>query len=209
MSDYLSAVAPRAVFDRYLTRADEKKLLAHIGKHGGLYALRDHAWIRLLRQTGFRLGSLRGLTVGDARHALSSRRLRADSAHAKGGRGYDVALNRQAEQALRDALRVRRAMRLPEDPDGALFCSRLGQAMAERTYQQRMQMWRQSAGLDAAASPHWLRHTFAKRVMETTEHRDPQGVVQSLLGQASRASTVIYTLPDKEDLERAVEAAGR
>lgn len=209
MTGFHSAAAPRAVFSRYLTRGDERKLLGHIAKHVGLYAQRDHAWIRLARQCGFRLGSLRHLTVDDAHKALASGVLEACNAHAKGHRGYSVDLNREAEKALRDALRVRRAMRLPDDGDGPLFCSRPGKAMAERTYQQRLQMWRQSAGLDVDASPHWLRHTFAKRVMDTTEHRDPQGVVQQLLGQASRNSTVVYTLPDREDLKRAVEAAGR
>lgn len=210
MSDFLSASAPRATFKRYLTRREEKQLLAHIAKHAGLYAQRDHAWMRLMRQTGLRIGSLRALTVGDARAALATGTLRAAPEHAKGGHGYDVPVKHEAARAaLRDALKVRRAMRLPEDPDAPLFCSRLGDAMAERTYQQRMQLWRQSAGLDVAASPHWWRHTFGKRVYGATSHRDPQAVVQQLLGHASRSSTVVYTLPDREDLEHAAEAASR
>lgn len=207
MSDFLSAAAPRATFERYVTRREEKLLLAHIARHAGLYAKRDHAWIRLARHTGFRLGTLRNFTVGEARRTLATRRIRAAAEHAKGHRGYDVPLNTAAEQALRDALKVRHAMRLPDDDDAPLFCSRLGHGMAERTYQQRMQMWRLSAGLTCAASPHWLRHTLAKRVMATTEHRDPQGVVQALLGHVRRESTAVYTLPDREDLERAMEAS--
>lgn len=210
MSDFLSAAAPRATFERYLTRSDEKKLLAHIAKHAGLYARRDHAWIRVIRQTGLRLGSLRGLTVRDAQLALSTGRLRVAPEHAKGRRGYDVPVKQEAaRKAFQDALRVRRAMRLPDDPDGALFCSRLGRPMAERTYEQRLQMWRQSAGLDVACSPHWLRHTYGKRLYAATSHHDPQGVVQALLGHVSRDSTVVYTLPDREDLENAAEAASR
>lgn len=209
MSDFLSAAAPRAVFDRYLTRTEEKKLLAHIAKHAGLYARRDHAWLRVMRHSGFRLGSLRHMTVGDAREALRSRRLRAAPEFAKRGRGYDVPVTSALELALRDALAVRKAMRLPEDEDGPLFCSRRGQGMAERTFQQRMQMWRQSAGVAVPASPHWMRHTYGKRVMAATEHRDPQLVVQALLGHSQRHSTTVYTLPDREDLERAAEAACR
>lgn len=210
MTGFLSAAAPRATFERYLTRREEKLLLAHIAKHEGLYARRDHAWIRVMRQTGLRLGSLRGLTVRDAQAGLASGALRAAAEHAKGHRGYDVPVkHKAARDALQDALRVRRAMRLPEDPDAPLFCSRLGGAMAERTFQQRMQMWRQSAGLDIACSPHWMRHTYGKRLYAMTEHRDPQAVVQALLGHASRNSTVVYTLPDREDLENAAEAASR
>lgn len=209
MSDFRNAAAPRATFDRYLTRREERTLLAHVAKHAGLYARRDHAWIRLLRHSGIRLGTLRGLTVGDARAALATRKLRAADEHAKGGRGYDVPVSMATDAALRDALKVRRAMRLPDDDDAPLFCSRLGKAMAERTFQQRMQLWRMSAGLQVSASPHWLRHTFAKRVHAATEHRDPVAVVQQLLGHHSRKSTEIYTLPDREDLERAVEAGSR
>ncbi len=210
MSDFLAVAAPRATFERYLTRREEKQLLAHIAKHDGLYARRDHAWIRVMRQTGLRLGSMKGLTVRDAQVALSSGVLRAAPEHAKGHRGYTVPVKHQAARAaLQDALRVRRAMRLPEDPDAPLFCSRRGGAMAERTFEQRMQMWRQSAGLDIACSPHWLRHTFGKRVHAATEHHDPLAVVQTLLGHASRSSTVVYTLPDREDLEHALEAASR
>lgn len=209
MADFLSAAAPRAVFKRYLTSREEKQLLAHVAKHAGLYARRDHAWMRVLRCSGFRLGSLRHMTVADAREALRTRRLRAAAEHAKRGRGYDVPVTSKLELALRDALSVRRAMRLPEDDAAPLFCSRLGQAMAERTYEQRMQMWRKSSGLAVPASPHWWRHTYGKRVMAASEHRDPQQVVQALLGHASRQSTEVYTLPDREDLERDAEAACR
>ena len=209
MNTFLTAAAPRAVFERYLTRSEEKRLLAHIGRHAGMYAKRDHAWIRLIRHCGLRLGSLRGLTVGDARTALRTRRIHAGDDHAKGGRGYDTPLNSGAEQALRDLLSVRRAMRCPDDDDAPLICSRLGKAMSERSFQHRLQAWRQSAGLQVDVSPHWLRHSYAQRVIASTEARDPQAVVQVLLGHASRASTTVYTLPTREDIERAAEEACR
>lgn len=209
MSDFLTTAAPRAVFERYLSRSEEKKLLAHIAKHTGHYARRDHAWIRLLCFTGLRLGSARGLTVGDAKRAIASRTLRAADQHAKGHHGYDIAVSSKAELALRDLLKVRRDMRLPDDDDAPLICSRLGQGMAERTYQHSLRKWGASAGLAVAASPHWLRHTLAKRVMDTTEHRDPQAVAQVALGHRNRASTTVYTLPDREEIRRSMEAACR
>lgn len=205
----MTAAAPRAVFERYLTRSEEKRLMAHIARHAGLYAKRDHAWIRLVRFSGLRLGSLRGLTVGDAHTAIRAGQIHAGDDHAKGGRGYDTPLNSGAELALRDLLKVRRAMRLPDDDEAPLICSRLGKAMSERSYQDRMQMWRQSAGITVEASPHWLRHTYAQRVINTSEARDPQAIVQVLLGHASRASTTVYTLPTREDVARAAEAACR
>ncbi len=206
---FISAAAPRAHFKRYLTRQEEKLLLAHIAKHVGLYAQRDHAWIRLARHTGLRVGSLGALTVGLAKTAIAMRQLTVPDAIAKGGHGYDAPLNTLAERAMRDLLKLRRLMRQPDDEDAPLICSRNGNPLSERSFQHRLQVWRQSAGLQVAASPHWLRHTFAKRVIAASEHRDPQGVVQSLLGQVSRNATVIYTLPDREELQRDSEAACR
>ena len=43
--------------------------------------------------------------------------------------------------------------------------------------------------------------------MARSEARDPQGIVQVVLGQRSRESTVIYTLPDREAVEDAMELA--
>ena len=57
-TDFRTGAADRAVFERYLTRREEKQLLATIARHAGLYAKRDHAWIRLVRYTGLRLGNL-------------------------------------------------------------------------------------------------------------------------------------------------------
>jgi len=49
--------------------------------------------------------------------------------------------------------------------------------------------------------PHVLRHTFATRLMRTTNAR----IVQELLGHKYISSTQIYTHPNQEDLKRAIE----
>lgn len=51
-------------------------------------------------------------------------------------------------------------------------------------------------------SPHLLRHTFATRLMVTTNIR----IVQELLGHASLQSTQIYTHPNHHDLDKAITA---
>ena len=205
-TDFRTGAADRAVFERYLTRREEKQLLATIARHAGLYAKRDHAWIRLVRYTGLRLGNLRGLTLGEARHAVAHQQLRASDECAKGGHGYDVPLNHKALQALRDLISVRRAMRQVDDDAAPLICSRRGTGLSDRSFQHRLQVWREVAGLPVEASPHWLRHTYAQRVMEMTEAKDPQGVVQVLLGHVSRNSTVKYTLPNREAVAEAAQA---
>lgn len=52
-----------------------------------------------------------------------------------------------------------------------------------------------------AIHPHILRHTFATRLMRKVNIR----VVQQLLGHRRLTSTQIYTHPDNNDLERAIE----
>ncbi len=49
--------------------------------------------------------------------------------------------------------------------------------------------------------PHLLRHTFASRLMRTTSMR----VVQELLGHTSMSSTQIYTHPNSEDRQKAID----
>jgi len=48
--------------------------------------------------------------------------------------------------------------------------------------------------------PHVLRHTFATRLMRTTSIR----IVQQLLGHKNLSSTQIYTHPNGQDLENAI-----
>lgn len=54
--------------------------------------------------------------------------------------------------------------------------------------------------LGVKVKPHDLRHTFATRLMRTTNIR----VVQTLLGHQSIQSTQVYTHPDNTDLAKAI-----
>ncbi|GAI89237.1 unnamed protein product, partial [marine sediment metagenome] len=49
--------------------------------------------------------------------------------------------------------------------------------------------------------PHVLRHTFASRLMRTTNAR----IVQELLGHQHLGTTQIYTHPNQDDLKKAIE----
>lgn len=55
--------------------------------------------------------------------------------------------------------------------------------------------------LNFAIHPHTLRHTFATRLMRTTNIR----TVQELLGHSHLSSTQVYTHPDFQDLTKAIE----
>lgn len=200
-------VSKRAVFERYLTEDEERQLLRYVARFNTPLARRDHAWMRLLRQTGIRVGSLSGLTVGAATAALHSGRLALSDEHAKGQRGYQVPANSEAQRALRDLLKVRRALGFAPVPSEALIVTHRGAGMSVRSFQARMAQWREESGLPVHASPHWWRHTLAKRVMKRSTAQDPLGIVQAALGQASRQSAAIYALPDREEIAAALEEA--
>jgi len=204
----LTAATNRQQFERYLTAADERQLFRHVAQFADVLAHRDHAWLRLLRHTGLRVNSLALLNVADATAAKISGALRVRSETAKGGRGYDVGLNKSARAALADLVKIRRQMiRQGADDGDALILCRRGKRISVRSLQHRMAHWCKSAGLVIPASPHWLRHTLAKRLIERSDARDPFGIVQVVLGHRSRNSTGIYALPDREQIAHALEAA--
>lgn len=197
----------RKVFKRYFTVQEERQLFRTLAQLSDIYARRDLAWMKLLRQTGIRVETLAGLNVHDARQAISTKYLELRPEITKRGQGGRVFVTAKAKAALRALLKIRREMGYADAPDEPLVYSRKHKRMSIRSYESRTRHWCQMAGLDIDASPHWFRHTLAKRIMKNSTADDPRGVVQVALGHASITSTSVYTQPDKEDIERAMEEA--
>lgn len=200
---------PRKVFERYLREDEERKLFTTLRRQAGtstqhqLLAMRDLGWMRLMRNTGIRVAHMAGLNVADARQALATHYLKQPAA--KGGSAGKVFCNRNAIKSLRLLLKVRRRQGAPDMPDQPLVVSRQHGRMAVRSYQQRMALWRTEAELPVEASPHWMRHTFAKRILKNSTAKDPRGVAQAALNHSSIESTAIYTYPDRDDVEETLE----
>lgn len=203
----LERVTQRQVFNRYLTEAEEKRLMNHVRSIDSPFAKRDLHWMTLARQTGLRIASIAGLTVGDANEALAARQLTVRAEIAKGENGYSMPLNTAAQAALRALLRQRRELKLDTAPDAPLIWSRQTQRMTVRQLQKRMEHWVQAAQLSVKATPHWWRHTLAKRVMARSTASNPLRIVQAVLGHHSLDSTAVYTLPDREQIALDLEAA--
>lgn len=198
---------PRKVFDRYFTPPEERALLATIHQYADVLALRDHAWIRFARHTGVRVSVLAGMTCQDARDALRGDHFMVRGEINKGGKSYRIFLTKQARQALSYLLVLRRQhFNKAEDPEAALLISRQGQALTERNLRKRMTHWVELAGL-RGGSPHWLRHTLAKRIMKNSTASDPRAVVMHALGHSDFNNTMIYSMPDMEDIEAAMQEA--
>ena len=196
----------RKTFDRYLTEQEEKQLLGHIKQFKSNIAQRDAAWIDLLLATGIRVNVMANLTVGDARLALQSKKLRVRGEINKGKREYEVPASKRACAALRKLLALR-AKQPPYGIDSPLVTSRHHQALSVRSYQERLQHWRNEAGLTSPVSPHWMRHTVAKRIISRSQSSNPLSQVQMALGHSNIVSTGVYTYPDKEEMADVMEMA--
>lgn len=197
----------RKVFNRYLTEVEERKLFRAVGQYGSALARRDLAWMKLIRQTGLRVTPLSRLTVKDAVEALASGKLRIRAETNKGRRGQEITVTRKLAPTLRQLLKVRRDMGYAEIPEEPLIMSRNHKPLSPRSFQARLRYWSRQAGLTAAVSPHWLRHTFAKRIIRRSTSTNPMPIVQHALGHADINSTAVYAWPDREELEAAIEAA--
>lgn len=195
----------RRVMARYLTTEEERQLLSYVKQFSDVQAQRDHAWMRLARYTGVRVSVLSGLTLADAQKALRTHYLHVRGEINKGGKSYTVFLVEKARRALHDLMRLRTEMGASGNPDTPLIMSRNHKNLSVRSFEVRMEKWVKGAGLGVMASPHWWRHTLAMRLMQQSTAKDPRAIVQQVLGQDSIESTVVYTLPSREEIEQTME----
>ncbi len=202
----------RKDFDRYLTEREErdffKKIKAHCNRDNvaGLLAARDYYAFKIMRNTGLRVSTLVKLNVGDALTAIKEKKFYLKKEVLKGKR-HDTKIycNKKTIEAVRELLKIRRALGYPANEIAPLLMSRKGARISIRSVQHRMQHWREAAGLNNGASPHWFRHTFAKRIIKNSTSSDPQKTAQILLNHSDARSTLVYTMPDKEDIALTIE----
>ncbi len=201
------------VFTRYFTEAEERLLFSTIKQHAGIQAERDLYWMQLARSSGVRLCVLAGLTVGDARAALDGDMLHVRPAINKRDKEQWLPLVKRSRDALQNLLRIHRAMSAGIEwdlnpLDRPLILSRNRRGMSERNFQDRMAKWVSIAGLPGG-SPHWWRHTFAKRAMKNSQAEGSEKLqrVQAILGHDDPRTTQIYTRPDKEELRELMRDA--
>lgn len=221
-----SAISESEVFLHYFTEQEEKRLFKTVKETYGIYAKRDYYWMLLMRETAVRLGVLAGpdaskakehnlpmigLTVGDAELSLEEGYLVYDSQNAKNRKKHPIALNKSAISALKQLLKIHKEMSEGiewETPrlDRPLFLSRNNQAMSRRSFQSRFSQWCRLADVPVG-TPHWLRHSWAKRFLERTTSPDALRRVQAVLGHSNLSTTAIYTTPDRDSLTSAMKEA--
>jgi len=155
---------------------------------------RDALLVLFLLHTGLRVGEVVRLTPDDL--TLSDRKGQV-VVRGKGNKQRVVPLNGAARKAVRRWLQARE--------DAVIFTGPLwglGEGITPRTVQRAVRRIAHDARLDGV-TPHVLRHTFAKSLVDAGVGLEQ---VAELLGHDNLETTRRYVQPSARDLQRAVEA---
>ena len=143
--------------------------------------LRDRAILEVLYGSGVRRSELLGLDLGDV--DLDRREMRVVGG--KGNKDRAVLLTTAAAEAMRTYLAHR-----PRTSDSAFFVARGGRRLSESSLYKIFRLFVAISGIDAHASPHTMRHSFATHLYENGADLL---VIKELLGHESLATTQVYT----------------
>ncbi len=163
---------------------------------------RDASLVLFLLNTGLRLMEALALHLDDV--VLSERKGMVLVRQGKNARQRSVPLNRTARIALKEWLDIR-----PHVPgNNYLFISLevdesgpRAEMMPARLVQRAVQRFGKAAGIENL-TPHMLRHTFAKNLVDAGVSLEK---VAALLGHSNLNTTRIYITPSQQDLALAVE----
>ncbi len=182
-----------------LLRAAEKDVQVARMRYPRLWVLRlrDAAMVVVLINTGLRVGELCALQLTDVQ--MGERKGSLTVRSGKGGKQRTVPLNGEARRILGEYLLHR-----PQVETAALFVGQRGGAVTARSVQRAVNRLAQDAGLEDV-TPHTLRHTFAKSLIDRGVSIEK---VAALLGHSDLNITRIYTTPGEQDLREAVETLG-
>ena len=158
-----------------------------------LMYLRDAAIVKLILYAGLRVGEIIQLLKGDI--ILDERKGSVVVREGKGTKRREIPLNIRARKAILDYLRVR-----PEVESEYLFLGQRNEAVQSKTVQRAVIRFTEATDLKDV-TPHTLRHTFAKSLIDSGVSLDK---VATLLGHSNLNTTRIYTTPGVQDLEDAI-----
>lgn len=153
---------------------------------------RDLSMFELMYSSGLRLSELAGLNLESIDRRGGEVRVLG-----KGGKERILPVGQRALEALSQWLNVRSG--LATDSESALFVSRRGERLSNRSIQSRLRRWGIKNGADQRLHPHMLRHSFASHMLESS---GDLRAVQELLGHADISTTQIYTHLDFQHLAK-------
>jgi len=157
--------------------------------------LRDRAMFELAYSAGLRAEELVDLELVSLDH--DSEQLRVEG---KGGRTRFVPAGEPAWRALRAWLERGRPSLAAAPEEQALFVSKTGRRLSTSDIRRRLAVALRNASVQAGASPHTLRHSFATHLLEGGADLRS---IQEMLGHASISTTQTYTRVESSRLKKA------
>ena len=163
--------------------------------------LRDHVIFSLALGTGLRLAEIVGLDVSDVYgpDGVPKVRVRVRREIAKGGRAADVFLPDRLVTKLKRYWRWKRERGESLDPSAPLFANQSRRRISKRRVQLAWRTWQQRTGFDRLYSFHSIRHSAISNVYRAS--RD-LFLAQRFARHSSPLTTVVYTHPSDEDMQR-------
>jgi tyrosine recombinase XerC len=146
---------------------------------------RDTAILELFYASGMRISELVGLSYEDI--DFENRIIRVTG---KGNKQRNVLVNNTAMNALKAYLSMKSKIHSNKADNRAIFVSRKNVRLSARAVQYLFSKYLTQAGINKAASPHTLRHSFATHLLEGGSDLM---TIKELLGHESLSTTQIYT----------------
>ncbi len=167
--------------------------------------VRNHAMTTLMLETGLRVGELVNLIILDLLQDNEPVNwLKVPKEIAKGGTAREIPLSVPARLVIIN-MQKRIWNHYKWFPTHYAFnCGCPTKHITTRQVQRLLKSYGKDA-LKTEITPHMLRHTFATRVLRTSNTR----IVQKLLGHKNINTTQIYTHPNDKDLEKAIDNASK
>jgi integrase/recombinase XerD len=167
----------------FLSPSEYQKLLAEPAKLSTPEAKRDTVMLELLYATGLRISELVSLNVKNLD-------LKQNCVHIDSKR--QVPFDHRLSLILGKFLRSDRLDLLYDETEEALFLNRRGKRLTRQGFWQILKGYASRAGLGEKVTPQALRHSFARRKLQSgTELRQ----LQQLLGHTYISSTRVYKQP--------------
>jgi len=188
----------------YLTEIEEKVLFSFLKNRKDKQAERDYVLLKLCRITGLRRGEALALSICDV---LEKGLIKIDERIAEKGAIGEVYLPVEMQDILKRFLKLKREWKESLEDDAPLFVSKKGGRLSLRSFNDVMEKWCKAAGIPRY-TPHALRHTKAHRIMDDVRHLSDDEQRKALLftnkqlRHKSLNSTMIYTTPTKEEMQK-------
>lgn len=188
----------------FLSIEDISTLLQYCSQDKSPDGVRLNAMIHLLYASGMRVSELVSVKLADITSGNNFSEIRKSFLiRGKGGRERIIVINVQAQEALRQYLKVRNIFCSTKSAKARLYLFSGSAAEGHMTRQNFALLLKKActcAGLDPDnISPHTLRHSFASHLLEGGADLR---VIQELLGHSDISTTQIYTHVQTEHLKK-------